>query len=353
MITSALIINTIFSNNQCAGQASDVVLVPNINVEFQQVTRVEWDDTACIASASDIFTFDLRSDDNKPAFSFLTFAQVESALIPELDALLSSSRADKILAEEKEIKDESDKVAIEQYYFLDEAKQRWTEFMNRYNKVKEQVVSNKGKYKKINKWFHLNGAEQSLDNHFKGLVPQEFDDSKDGNFKGSNYTLPDNMPQDEFEKVHRIQFSGGAGNLEFSFSKSKIDEQVTLDGPKPTIDWAKFLVDLLAGGITNPTAALRRSIGTNNQDSSISVDGSTSIEFNALGATVNAGLSLAGTYDTSRRAFKGSESEKETSIELVLGDDDTYDIFTLDIYLDPDYETFIFDVRGGVSSCPW
>ena len=72
-------------------------------------------------------------------------------------------------------------------------------------------------------------------------------------------------------------------------------------------------------------------------------------------AKVQLGLeaSLLGSYSGSKRANEGSSSEKETSITLVLGDPDDADQFTLDIYLDPLYNTLLFDVRTGISSCPW
>lgn len=60
-------------------------------------------------------------------------------------------------------------------------------------------------------------------------------------------------------------------------------------------------------------------------------------------------------YQTSgsERAFEGSTTEKESSISVYLGDPDSSDEFSVDIFLDPVYNTFVFKTISGISACPW
>lgn len=45
-------------------------------------------------------------------------------------------------------------------------------------------------------------------------------------------------------------------------------------------------------------------------------------------------------------------SQESTTIGFVLGDDDSGDVFDIDVYLDPDFGTFVFHTVGGRSRCP-
>ena len=73
----------------------------------------------------------------------------------------------------------------------------------------------------------------------------------------------------------------------------------------------------------------------------------------AFGVAIDLEGSIIGGVSGSKRSFEGLNTETETSVTLLLGDPDSSDKFSLDVYLDPLYRTFVFDVRSGISSCPW
>ena len=71
------------------------------------------------------------------------------------------------------------------------------------------------------------------------------------------------------------------------------------------------------------------------------------------GGAIDMEGSIMGSSSGSERSFQGHKNETKTSIVLFLGDADRFDEFVLDIYLDPLYHTFVFDVKSGISSCPF
>merc|ERR1711862_245804 len=111
-----------------------------------------------------------------------------------------------------------------------EAKKRWNDFVTNYeNKANDIKGSEKNG---INHWFQSDDNEYTFDDktaadqHWHGLVPNVFEDSKNSNFEGRYNNQPTNQPtkkeepQNTFEKVSRIEFSGGGSGLEFIMSDS-------------------------------------------------------------------------------------------------------------------------------------
>ena len=327
-----------------AGKESDVVLVPNLNVEFRKVNRVSWNEEECTASMEEIQVFDLRSEENKAAFSFLTFPQINSIVIPEIEAMLQNE------AEHSE-----------KYGFLFEAKARWTGFLEDYDSKTEEIMTNENK---ISHWFqsddneHTFNSETAADQHWHGLVPEFFDQSKDSEFEGE-YKMPEGAPQDVFENTDRILFSGGGSGLEFVMSDSKLREILELDEELNIEDqWLSILARALVASLSNPiggVAEVLHDLSTTykNQDWNHELGSHLTTEFNILGAAIEIEGSVSGGDAGSIRSFEGLNNETETSVTIFLGDPDSSDQFSLDVYIDPLYRTFIFDVRSGISSCPW
>ena len=119
---------------------SDVFVVPNLNVLFQEVIHVYWDEDECSGLTSDKISFELDNPGNDPAVAFYSRWHVMYIKIPELERALNytKSRVDSMDSgdhicccppkcseescpcEEKDKKDERDRLAL-----LDEGLQGW------------------------------------------------------------------------------------------------------------------------------------------------------------------------------------------------------------------------------------
>ena len=125
----------------------------------------------------------LDSGENRPAFSFLSFAQIESKELKELDILLEDAEKKKEIADSKEDKSYEDMMNIEKYDFVKEAKERWSSFLIKYQELND--LMDKSKLSKINHWFLLNddksnqrGDEYLSEMHWGGIIPKDLDELK-------------------------------------------------------------------------------------------------------------------------------------------------------------------------------
>ena len=70
-----------------AGSQSDVFVVPNLSVAFNEVLEIFWDDNTCKVIYEEDgklpkkIEFDVESDDSKPAFSFFSRYYIETGRI--------------------------------------------------------------------------------------------------------------------------------------------------------------------------------------------------------------------------------------------------------------------------------
>ena len=302
---------------ELAGKLSDVFLVPNINVKIMRVTRIEWNPDNCMAQDNEIYTYNLDSPTNKPAFLFFSFPQVSDIEIPTLEKLVENAKED--LDNESDSNEEKE-VAQKKFDFVTAALERWRKFINDYED--ENTKSDKIK---VNDWFKLPNQnnetipyeEKELsEEHWSGLVPKEFDDNK----KELEDTAYDKKLTN-FDEINTITFSGGGSGLEMTLTSTAIQEQLKKNGD--TVNW-------------NGAAGLH-----------------SEASFNAAGSGFNVGGTADYLNEGSHQRYQGKTTEKESSITFTLGDPDTFDWFAVDIYLDPKYGTFIFDTTSGVSSCPW
>ena len=242
-----------------AGKVSDVALVPNIDVKFVQVQTVTWISEECLAIVTENFVYNLQSPDNVDAFAFYTLSYVKSSKIPELQRMRDDALEDKQAAENKaeEDRDSDDILAIEQYNFIQEALDRWELFVQEYEETNDS-----DDLQKVNEWFSVREGQQDdpmkLNNkklnqtHWSGMVPKDFDNSKNGEFEGS-YTLPDGVDTESFDKIARIQFTGGGSGMEITLTDSQVNEVLNLQPSDDDLEGLQAVVGL-AAGVTGASA---------------------------------------------------------------------------------------------------
>ena len=90
---------------------------------------------------------DLRSEENKAAFSFLTFSQINSTVIPEIDALLEelNKKIIEIGNKDQEQLSNEDKSIEVKHGFLTEAKIRWTGFTRHHIEKTWEIITKENK----------------------------------------------------------------------------------------------------------------------------------------------------------------------------------------------------------------
>merc|ERR1711862_745626 len=118
-----------------AGKSSDVALIPNIDVKFEEVRSVTWSSETCKVNVNENFKYNLQSLDNQPAFAFYSFPKINEK-IGELKLMKKDALKDKEKVESKaESRSNDDKMAIEKYNFVKEALYRWEQFVTNYEKT--------------------------------------------------------------------------------------------------------------------------------------------------------------------------------------------------------------------------
>jgi hypothetical protein len=64
-------------------------------------------------------------------------------------------------------------------------------------------------------------------------------------------------------------------------------------------------------------------------------------------------VGVAANFRWSKTTVRDTTFQKSTTVGYVLGDDDSGDFFSVDIKTDPTYDTPVFELVSGTSSCPW
>ena len=213
-----------------AGKESDVALVPNIDVKYETVRETSWDSALCKAIITPRQKYLLTSDENKAAFSFVTFENIENEIIPNLEASLAQTKTD--IAAETNVKKKQDLEQAE--VFLIGAIDSWKSFVKSYEETTQSLVH------KVNEWFTLEDAsgEEELDMESKekvpiskkqwaGMVPKDFDLRKK-KLDNLDSSMTDKM--EDFEDINRIYFSGGGGSMELHLSLDQSIESQFLPG---------------------------------------------------------------------------------------------------------------------------
>lgn len=288
----------------------------------------------CTTEAESLFKYNLASPENRGSVSFLTFDNIEKVVIPEIKELEAAKERE--LAED--LNSNSTNSALKKsiaYDFLTIARRRWEQFLRDYRQTNDKLEAEE--LKQVNDWFvdhgppfsssHFDQDGKYPDNHWTGIVPQELASnadelSKDAYNEFYQLGLDINEKKTNLENINRIHFLGGGSTMELELAKHKSIQQ-TRENPNNK----NFEDSELEG---------------NHFEMQIRAFAQVYANFNNLDGS--------GTTD---EQYIGEGTEDETRIKLILGDPDPLDDFTVDVYLDPKYNTFAFKTVSGRSSCPW
>ena len=75
---------------QRAGPQSDIFVVPNLNVMYEEVIEAIWDESTCEPIFEDIVILNIKGPDNKPALSFFSRYHIENFKIPDLEKSINA-----------------------------------------------------------------------------------------------------------------------------------------------------------------------------------------------------------------------------------------------------------------------
>eukprot|EP00559_Dactyliosolen_fragilissimus_P002088 CAMPEP_0184871508 /NCGR_PEP_ID=MMETSP0580-20130426/40756_1 /TAXON_ID=1118495 /ORGANISM="Dactyliosolen fragilissimus" /LENGTH=2372 /DNA_ID=CAMNT_0027374173 /DNA_START=995 /DNA_END=8116 /DNA_ORIENTATION=+ len=327
-----------------AGPMSDVFVVPNLNVMYQEVIVVEWDNATCSVATDGngtlpiTTTFNIEDTENQPALSFFSRYHINNVKIPELKAAKTSKTSQKhdcgctnddpnksckyFEADGVEKTTTCREITIE----IGSLQQGIDGWNTAFKDEKDTLESNTNDASKsINNWFEEFGKKDMHDedsvlitDHNSGLAPPSLINNKEP-LNQTFYEVAD-------KPVKRIQFSGGGNTFSMTMNKEKVWNEVELSCWK----------------------------GCNNEyESDIQGPGLSSSRFTVFGV----GMELEATLldlnvHVVHQSTKGETDTTQTSIGFVLGDEDPQDEFVVDLFYDDKFGTVIFETIAGQSKCP-
>lgn len=261
---------------------SDIFVVPNLNVMYEEVYVVEWDEATCSVTTEPTVTtegdpplpvttvFDINADTTQPAMAFFSRYHIEYVKLPELGRGLDNvvdrlaycfapDDPEEFDPDDPEVnlhpgedrcrnedqtepleKDHLDK----QMEILRAGIQGWAQSLTEERTSFGNITGDPSKA--INNWFDVIGKKDMNDitgdgeeqNRFHrdynetymiDLVPPSLMDKKERNRNNTNHYLLDNdlpFDVDETKPIQRIQFSGGGNLFSMSMSKEKVNSNV-------------------------------------------------------------------------------------------------------------------------------
>lgn len=219
-----------------AGRASDVFVVPNINVRFKDVTDIQWNSTSCQATSVRSQKFEIGAKDNIPALSFVTVTTIENSLIPKLDDGIR-------------LLDPTDKNFDNKKQELEKAKVSWLDFLHDYERTNK--LAEDGELASMpSNWFDSTTnnpiTKQSEGDrtvqppeHWGGLMPLNL--VKQGRSIATGVVDPgENM--NDLETTNRLHFSGEGGTLSFSMKYNSMVNHVKKMGSAPQNSKQDFML---------------------------------------------------------------------------------------------------------------
>lgn len=235
-----------------AGFMSDVFVVPNLNMAYEIVYQVHWSNDICSPVRELIGTdkagknvtdwpsdviFDVKSEKNKASLSFYSRFQLQDQKIPELNSTLANLDR-KLNGKECKLSD-TDELCT-QRRVVKAGLDGWSraikvEEEGKGEEVDGNVANEKGKVP-IENWFTSHGKRDMIDyrpldldeqakKQSSSLISPLLSDS-DGNSDRKPVSLDNGLiPRDStLSSINRIQFDGGAGQLDMTMSKQKAEE---------------------------------------------------------------------------------------------------------------------------------
>lgn len=222
-----------------AGAMSDVFVVPNLNVAYETWVTVDWDKDTCqvrqvetgenadgtpIMGLPTRISFDINAQGNKPALSFYSRFQLFDQKIPELEDTVFKLNA-KLASAGKVCLQLPDDEDCKRLKAIQDGLDGWNSVLA----IETKGLEDK---KSIVDWFTSIGKENMSDGTylFGALDALDTDDQAE---QQSSSLVPPSLANDakslnslgrgELEAINRIQFDGGAGQLEMTMSKEKTE----------------------------------------------------------------------------------------------------------------------------------
>jgi len=320
-----------------AGANSDVFLVPNLNAKFKQVDEVRFVGSESSSTCAEVerkLKFALDSPENKPAIGFLSRFDVESVEIPELTRLKAAAVKnvtelgcpDSVEAIDESTPKGCEESIVNRDVFVG-ALEDWRSFLERHDNITKLAKNGGLDSAKPGEWFDRNKHESADPSklpgeHYSSLIPKKLaEQAEQVRFlAGDSDASPTGA--EELEHINLIKFDGGGAEVRFELKKEFIHEHTSKIG--------------------NPQ---------DNMKQHFAAGGGTSIDIESP-VVVDIGFQAKFQQELDRVHEETDENNDETVIGFVLNDPDSGDVFDVEVFLDPDYGTFVFNTVGGRSKCP-
>ncbi|EGD77307.1 hypothetical protein, variant [Salpingoeca rosetta] len=288
-----------------AGERSDMFLVPALNVMFLDTDIVEFDAATCDVTLRTETMWSLAPGANDEVMSWLSAYEIETKEIPDLRARLANANANNDTAEQKAE--------------LQNAINEWEANLQRNRDVRQMAAT--GMLDTVQQLWSTDSFTLSGKNNVNGqlnkgvaLAPHDLIDKA----LGLNGTGVTDAQKAALRAINTIKFSGGGSTYTFEYDAST-DKSVT-DGTMSKHEFrggAAVSFDVSSGGI---------------------------------GASFK--ITPLGLFRSSSAHEVQEGYKKDEHIEFTLGDPDPFDVFDVQVFKHPDFNTLVFHTTSGQSSCP-
>ena len=208
---------------------SDVFVVPNLNVAYETWVTVDWDKDACKvrlvvtgkdSEGKDIIglptkiSFDITADGNKPALSFYSRFHLLDLKKPELEDAVFKLKLE-LDGKVCPISDDEDCTKLKA---IEEGLEGW-------NKALDIETTGLAQKMSIVDWFTTIGTRDMYDNSQLDYQQQAEEQSSSliSPSLGGGAVKINTLGKDGLDQINRIQFDGGAGQIEMTMSKEKTE----------------------------------------------------------------------------------------------------------------------------------
>jgi len=327
-----------------AGKMSDVFVVPNLNVPYEDVYIVEWDNSTCAVIEDSenrpplpvTTTIFFDQPKSQPAVSFFSRYHVINIKLKEIIRTIENRQKTKVNCkcdhQSPLDNDECNCAELhEELTALQDSEIEWNNALEYDNTLvmepensiinwfKETDVLEHDEYDKEFDKLKSNAANSSS----SALAPPVL--ASKSEWASSHRPDTDGEKERAIETAKRIQFSGGGNKFSMNMKQEKVLNKVEL------ACWHGCNID---------------------SNSEMRGPG-----FNSLLKAFGNGVKLELTpmdinIHISHESTEGGSDTESTTMELVLGDGDKGDEFVVDLYYDDKYGTVLFNTTGGQSKCP-
>jgi hypothetical protein len=163
-----------------AGRLSDVMVVPNLNVEYHEVVNIGYDNDNCTVLKETEVKFDINDVKNKPAFSFLSIRNIEESQIKKLNesAILLEDEYERDYV----IHNKTNETFVSQIDALRDGLKGWTQALEAYEETNANaaagglVLAPQDWFKDWVSNFDKGEDEPTIADHWASLIPETLSD---------------------------------------------------------------------------------------------------------------------------------------------------------------------------------